>query len=161
MPTKKPTTKKNVVKATKAAVKKVTKKPVAKKVVKKAVKKTTAKKPVARKTTAKKVSKKTTKKAVKKTSIKKPVKDLVYAPDHESFWTTDGEILNSLVALSSAFSQMPDDVYEFHAGGAQNDFSLWVDGVLCDGECAAALVSAKTPKKAHTIVVRHLKLYTI
>lgn len=142
MPTKKATAKKAVAKKTtkavakKAPVKKVTKKPV--------VKKAPVKKKVAKKTTS-----------------KKPVKDLVYAPDHKSFWTTDGEILNSLVALSDAFSQMDNDVYKFHAGGAQNDFSLWVDGVLCDSDCAAALAKAKTPKSARTVVVRHLKLYTI
>ena len=93
--------------------------------------------------------------------MKKPVKDLVFASDQESFWMQNGEILNSLMALNDAFGAMDKDIYQFHAHGTSNDFSIWVDTVLCDAECAADLAKAKTPKSARTIVVKHLKLYTI
>lgn len=138
-------------------------------------KKAPAKKTVARKTTAKKVAKKTTKstvkklvkkvtpkkKAAKKVAIKKPVKDLVYASDQESFWVQDGEVLNSLLALRDALSKMDRDIYQFHAAGERNDFSLWVDTVLRDPDCATDLTKAGTPAKAKNTVVRYLKLYSI
>ena len=138
--------------------KKVVSKKAPKKVVKKvaAAKKKLVKKAVAKKPAAKKITK-----ARKNVAMKKPVKDLVYAGDQESFWTTDGEILNSLMALSAAFGDMDKGVYQFHAEGDQNDFSVWVETVLCDGECAAELAKAKTHKSAKTIVTKHLKGYSI
>lgn len=147
--TKKPAAKKPVKKTTKTVAKKVTKKPAAKKPVKKAV----SNKVNARKGREGALG--------QKASAKKPVKDLVYSPDEQSFWTTDGEILNSLTALADAFAAMEKDVYQFHAGGDQNDFATWVDVVLCDGDCAADLHKAKTPKSAKTVVVRHLKFYSV
>ena len=134
----------------KAPAKKTTKKPS----VKKAVKKTAVKKKEVKKTSTKKA-------APKKVAIKKPVKDLVYASDQESFWTTNGEVLNSLLALRDALSKMDKDIYQFHAAGEQNDFSVWVDTVLQDPECAGDLGKAKTPRSAKTTVVRYLKLYSI
>ena len=142
MPTKKPA-------ATKAAKATATK-PV-KKTAKVAAK---AKKPAAKKTAAKP-------KVKKEAAMKKPVKDLVYASDQESFWTTDGEVLNSLVALHAAFAEMEKEVFKFHAEGDQNDFAVWVEGVLCDGDCAADLQKAKTAKGAKTVVSKHLKLYSL
>ena len=147
----------------KATVKKPTKKATAKKsTVKKAstTKKATVKKPATKKTAPKKAApKKTAKKTTKTTATKKPAKDLLYASDEQSFWVTNGEILNSLVALHDAFDAMPKEVFEFHATGTQNDFSVWVETVLCDADCAAALAKAKTQKSAKSAVGKHLKLY--
>lgn len=123
-------------------------------------KKATKKAPAKKKVAAKKVAKKTTKKAAKKTTRKSSKKALVYADDQQSFWMTDGQILNSLLALRDALAEMEKEVYEYHATGWQNDFAQWVDVVLCDSKCAADLAKAKTPKSARTVVVRHLKFYT-
>lgn len=133
-----------------------TKKAPARKVTKPAVKK-----PV--KKVLKKDKKVLSKKAPTKKSpaMKKPVKDLVYASDQESFWTQDGEILNSLKALLDAFTKMEKEVFVYHAQGGQNDFALWVEGVLCDSDCAADLKKAKTVKGAKTVVAKHLKSYSI
>jgi len=122
-------------------------------------KKPAIKKPAAKKSTVKKSA--TKKATAKKIAIKKPVKDLVYASDQESFWTTDGEVLNSLLALRDALAKMDKDIYQFHAAGEQNDFSVWVDTVLQDQDCASDLHKASTPAKAKTTVVRYLKLYSI
>ena len=126
------------------------------------VKKAIPKKKVVKKTVAKKAAKKApAKKATRKaTAMKKPNKDLVFAADQESFWTTDGQILNSLMALSEALATMDKGVYQFHAEGDRNDFSVWVETVLCDGECAAELAKAKTHKSARTVVNKHLKSYS-
>lgn len=134
---------------------------VPKKVVAKVAKKVVAKKPVpAKKTVAKKVS---PKKVAGKKSVPSATasRSLVYADNQQSFWTTNGEILNSLVALRDALAAMDEAVYVHHARPEQNDFAIWVNDVLCDNECAQALAKAKTPKSAHTVVVKHLKLYTL
>ncbi|MFT5831683.1 MAG: hypothetical protein ACI9SY_000050 [Candidatus Paceibacteria bacterium] len=179
MPTKKSpkkTAKKSVAKkvvAKKAATKQTQKYAAAKK--KPASKKVAVKKPVANKVNTRKVKRgelsedkrKSSRgegtpgrKVTKAVAIKKPNKDLVFAADQESFWTNDGEILNSLMSLSEAFGTMKKGVYQFHAEGDHNDFSVWVETVLCDGDCAAELAKAKTHKSARTIVNKHLKNYS-
>lgn len=130
---------------------------------KKAPRKAPAKKVAAKKIAPKKAIKKAAKKAVAKKSPKKTTgkKSLVYAADHESFWVNDGRILNSLVALRDAFDVMDKTVYVYHSTGDQNDFAVWVDGVLCDASCARDLKKAKSPKTAKTVIVRHLKAYAV
>lgn len=124
-------------------------------------KKTTPKK------ATKKVAKKTVKKAVRKTTKKVATKKnasnkpLVYSSDSTSFWVSDGQILNSLIALRDALDAMHKDVYLYHATGNENDFANWVEVVLCDGDCAQDLRKAKTQKSAKTAVVRHLKYYAV
>lgn len=139
---------------------------------KKTTKKTTAKK-VAKKAAPKKAVKKTTKKAVKKTATKKTakktsargvkhdLKDMVIVDNDRAFWTTDGQVLVNLLALRDALTEMDREVYQYHAKPEQNDFALWVDSVLSDPECAADLSKAKTPKQAETVVVRHLRFYSL
>jgi len=143
-----PTTKKKTASSTK-------KKAIKKAVPKKAVKKTITKKPVVKKAAAKKT---TAKKAVKKTTKKKP---LVVAPDHQSFWVANGNVLNSLVALRDALDEMKKEVYSYHVSKEHNDFANWVGAVLCDDKCAKALAKAATPTTAKTVVVRHLKVYSV
>ena len=127
----------------------------AKKAVKRAVKK------VVKKAT-KKSPKKATKKVVKKTTRKKKEgKPLVYSSDGESFWVSDGQILNNLIALRDALDAMDKEVYKLHAGGKSNDFAKWVEKVLCDKKCATDLRKAKTQRGARTVVVRHLKFYSL
>ena len=141
---------------TKKASKKTTKKKVATKAPAKKASKKTAVKKSAKKTT--KSTKTSTKQKVGKRADKKA---LVYAPDQESFWVTDGRILNSLLALRDALEEMEKEVYRYHTDKAENDFANWVDSVLLDSACAKDLLKAKTPKSAKTVVVRHLKLYSV
>lgn len=125
---------------------------------------TTKGKGAAKKAPAKKVAKKAAKKVVKKAPAAKKragKKELVYASNNQSFWVTNGQILNSLLALRDALGEMDKEVYHYHANGWQNDFAQWVDTVLCDTACAADLRKAKTAKSAKTVVVRHLKLYVV
>ncbi len=126
----------------------------AKKVVKKAIKK------VAKKTT-KKTQKKANKKVAKKPTLRKEAgKPLVYSSDSESFWATDGHILNSLSSLRDALGAMDKAVYKYHTRGKGNDFAKWVEKVLGDKKCATDLRKAKTQKGARAAVVKHLKYYT-
>lgn len=160
MPTKK-VAKKSVTKkiVKKSVVKKVVKKPSVKKAVKKVARKPVAKKSVTKKVVARKsAAKKTTKKSPAKRVTKK---DLILANDETSFWTTNGQILNSLAALRDALDEMEKEVYMYHAGGQHNDFANWVDAVLSDSKCAKDLEKAKTTTSAKTIIVRHLKAYSV
>lgn len=99
------------------------------------------------------------KKSVAKKTPKVAAAPLVYADNERSFWVTNGQILNSLLALKEALAEMEKAIYEHHVSGEKNDFADWVEAVLCDVECALALRKAKTPKSAHTVVVKRLKVY--
>lgn len=146
-----PTTKKTPkVTPKKSVAKKVISKKTPKKAVKKSAKTTTPKKAA--------VKKATTKKNTKKAPEKKP---LVFAPDHQSFWVANGEVLNSLLALRDALSAMEKEVYHYHVSKEHNDFASWVDAVLCDAKCAKDLAKAATPTKAKTVVVKRLKVYSV
>ncbi|MCA9355503.1 hypothetical protein KC865_03055 [Candidatus Kaiserbacteria bacterium] len=135
-----------------------------KKIAKKTAKKVPIKKVTVKKATVKKVAKKTTpKKSVKKATGKtrSSKKDLIFANDQTSFWVKDGRILNSLIALRDALNEMEKEVYVYHATGEHNDFANWVEAVLRDSVCAKDLEKAKTPNSAKTIIVRHLKSYSV
>lgn len=115
--------------------------------VKKAVKKTVVKKaPAPKKTVSKK---------------KSTAKVLVYSDNARSFWTSDGQIFNSLLALHDALKKMDKTVYGNHVSGNRHDFAQWVEVVLCDAECAADLRRAQTPTGARTAIAKHLKSYTL
>jgi hypothetical protein len=110
------------------------------------------------------------KKVVKKTDIKKPTKkvasassakSLVYAEDKLSFWVADGQILNSLVALQTAFGHMTKPTFAHHVSKDKNDFADWVQAVLGDPVCADDLRKVKTLASAKTTVTKHLKKYAL
>ena len=122
-------------------------------------------------TTKKAVVNKVAKKAVVKkiaTLAKKPttkknttVKTLVFADNAHSFWTKDGQIFNSLMALHDALSLMDKSVYLHHVTKDRHDFAEWVEAVLYDLECAADLRKAKTPTSAKAAIAKHLKAYHV
>lgn len=135
---------------------------------KKASKKSTAKKKsaVKKKSTATKSRKKTTKKKVAKKSTAtksnaRSPKALVCADGKECFWTTDGQILKDLIELRDALKSMDEKVFAAHVNRERNDFAEWVEQVLKDAECAAALRKSRKPRTARTVVVRHLKFYNV
>jgi len=115
-----------------------------------------ATKKVVKKATAKKTLPATNSKVTKKAAAKK---SLVYAKNEHSFWTKDGQILNSLVALNNALVKMDKSVFNHHVVKDRNDFAVWVDVVLCDQACAQDLAKAKTASSAAKIVAKHLKTY--
>ena len=123
---------------------------------------TSTKKAVAKSAT--KVASKTTKKVVKKTTASKAgtksMRALVCAPDDKCFWTTDGQILQNLEELKFAFGTMDDSVFLHHVTKEKNDFADWVEHVLGDAVCAAALRKAKKAKTAETVVIKSLRNYS-
>jgi len=152
----------------KAAAKKVAKRSAAKKVpAKKSVKKVAPKKSVKKAVPKKSVKKAPAKKVAKKSAAKKATakkqtkKPLVLASNDESFWVTNGAVLNSLIALRDALDEMEKDVYSYHVSKEHNDFANWVDVVLCDSKCATDLKQANNPVKAKSVVTRRLKVYSI
>lgn len=139
----------------KTTIKKVTKKTTVKKAVKTAVKKASKNTPVSIKVT----DVATKKVAVKKITSAALKKELVVASNYNSFWLNDGQILNTLKALRGVLKNMDSTVYRYHTNSGRHDFANWVEDVLKDTDCAAALKKAKTPKSAHAVVVKHLALY--
>ncbi len=120
---------------------------------KKAVKKVTKKAP------AKKVTKATKKTSAKKNSAKKA--ELVIALPDNAFWVNDGSVLHSLLDLADQLSMIDSDVFKHHVNSDKHDFAEWVEHVLLDADCAEALRRTKAPKSARTVVVTHLKRYSI
>lgn len=143
-----------VVPVKKTAVKKVTtKKAASTKVVvtkKVAVKKTAAKKVVAKKAAN------ATKPSTVKTKTKSKTPRLVVASDSESFWVTNGHVLNSLVALELALKTMTKSVYDYHISNTGSDFADWVEQVLMTPACASELRKAKTATTAYRVVHAYL-----
>jgi len=127
-----------------------------------AVKKTGTKK-VAKKATAKKaVTKKVSTTAVaKKTVAKSNKRPLVIAPREHAFWVVNGEVLDSLLALTTCLARMEPRVYYYHVHDNQHDFALWVEHVLDDAACAVALRKAKGPQSAIVVIEKHLKRYAV
>lgn len=99
--------------------------------------------------------------AKKTVSKKNSLPALVQASDSDSFWVTDGNILNSLVALRDALSKMSAKVYAHHVTKKGSDFAVWVEDVLNDPLCALELKKAKTAKAAHAIVVKYVAQYRV
>lgn len=140
-------------------------------IAKKTSKKTAAKKQIKKKSvkqslgTLKRAVKKTKKTTAKKTkpSRKKPsaAKMLVCAADQQCFWVTDGQILKDLVELKASLQSMTNEVFAHHVTHERNDFADWVESVLVDAECAAALRRSSTRRGAQSIITRCLKLYRI
>lgn len=97
----------------------------------------------------------------KKARAKKNSKKLVEAEAPKAFWVTNGRILHSLVDLMEELESMENDHYLYHSEGEKNDFSVWVEEVLCDEECASKLKKAKNKKNACTIIRRHLAVYEL
>lgn len=127
------------------------------------------KKATAKKVTVKKVAPKAAKTVAPKKAPAKKVaakklsdpKRLVVASDSESFWVTNGHVLNSLVALEVAFKDMTKSVYEYHISKTGSDFADWVEGVLFAPGCASELRKAKTAKAAQTVVTKYLKQHSL
>lgn len=169
--TKKNSTKENKTtkKATKTASKSI-KKTVAKKsastkqkdkkVPKKSTPKTAVKKSAKKSTKKTKANTTATKSKTKSTPKKEDNKYLIYATNEESFWVTDGSILNSLLALEQALANMDDEVFGYHVTNDKNDFADWVGVVLCDDKCAADLRKTKSTKSACDAVAKHVKSYS-
>jgi hypothetical protein len=86
---------------------------------------------------------------------------LVHAPDGESFWVSEGPVLKNLLDLHEALQNISEEQYDYHARGESNDFSKWVEEVLCDGNCARALEIARDRDHAKQLLTTHLKVYAL
>ena len=84
---------------------------------------------------------------------------LVHASPSECFWTSNGFVLPDLKSLEGALLDMSDDTYSYHVNKKRNDFAVWVEEVLHDKACAAALRRAKNRATAAKAVATALKKY--
>jgi len=152
---------------TKVTSKKI-KKPISPKIVhKKAViKKTKMKKiqkPVTKMLSKMKKSLETKTKNDQSVSVKKNLNkaknSFIIAPEDQCFWVNNGPILKDLADLHQALKTISKEQFVYHASGKSNDFSLWVEYVLLDKNCAKDLKKAKTQKESTKIVENILKKY--
>jgi len=85
---------------------------------------------------------------------------LVEAPSGKAFWVNFGPIVSNLRDLREALATgISDQQFTHHVTGSRNDFAAWVEDVLCDASCAAALRRAKTREAAVRAVETALKRY--
>lgn len=140
-------------------MKTITKKVAPKKIAKKEAVKKTVRIPVTGESKKSVVTKKII--PAKKSAPTASKKVLVVASNYNSFWMNDGQILNTLVTLRDALKKMDTVVYKYHTADGRHDFANWVEDVLKDIDCATALRKNKTPKAAHTTVVKFLDAYRI
>ena len=87
---------------------------------------------------------------------------LVHASPGQHFWVCSGAVLGNLRSLQNAFeSKMSDADYAYHANRQRNDFAKWVNEVLKDPACAAALRKTKNRHEAAKAVAASLKRYSL
>jgi hypothetical protein len=83
---------------------------------------------------------------------------LAQAPPDKCFWVNYGPILKDLRDLRDALNGgMSDIQFAHHVGAGKNDFAAWVEQVLGDAACAAALRKARTPAAALRAVDARLR----
>ena len=71
-----------------------------------------------------------------------------------------GASIRSLQELAEALEIMDDATFKHHVTKDKNDFSKWVNDVICDTELSKDLLNAKTREDALKIIkqrVKHLK----
>lgn len=119
-------------------------------------KKTSPRRAVRRQTSTKVVVKKNASKSRTKKSVKQTLRQ---ANDNQCFWVMNGEVLRDLNDLALVLVDMPDEVFRYHANPTKNDFAAWVEQVLQDSACAAALRRSRKPKSASVVIRRYIKLY--
>jgi hypothetical protein len=120
-----------------------------------------ATKKAASKPTVKKAAPKKAAPAKKSTAKKNNKRQLVIATREHAFWVNNGEVLYSLVDLRDCLPGMTARVYRYHADYEHHDFALWVEHVLGDAACAAALRAAASVTAAEVVVIKHLKRYAL
>lgn len=82
---------------------------------------------------------------------------LVRAPADKVFWVWQGGTIADLEELGAALEGgMTDEQFAHHVGPHRNDFARWVEEVLGNTECAAALRQARTRAQAASAVAEIL-----
>ena len=126
---------------------------------KRAIRKTTPKRR-AKKAAAKKAGRKTAKKtATKRTARRKTKPVLVCAYGQDCFWVNQGPVLQDLIQLRDALTEMSDATFKHHVSRNHNDFADWVQLVLSDKHCANALRKSTKPQTAKSVLIKRLKYY--
>ncbi len=97
------------------------------------------------------------KKSTKVGRAKKISRPLTVAADHQAFWTSGGPVLHTLEELANFFEVISKEQYDHHTKRGQNDFALWVEGVLNDPLAAAGLRRARAASSALRLLRLHLK----
>ncbi len=77
-------------------------------------------------------------------------------PKHE-FNIYMGPSIKNLQELADALEIMDEDIFEHHVTKDRNDFSNWVNNIICDTELSKELLNAKTKEKTFEAVSQRVK----
>ena len=66
------------------------------------------------------------------------------AAPEQCFWVNNGPIVRNLDELENSLSEISEDAYNHHVNPEKNDFSRWINDVICDKKLANDLLSSKS-----------------
>jgi len=126
-----------------------------------AVKKKAKKGPVAPKKPAKKAVKKTVKKTTKKKSKNKIEVSIIRKYNQEvpyelHFVLSDGRRVKNIFELIDTLDNMNDEIFRFHVGDQNNDFSNWLSDVFDEKQLANKLKRMTSKIEAQNVLLKHL-----
>ncbi|MFQ5475073.1 MAG: hypothetical protein ACE5DM_04520 [Candidatus Nanoarchaeia archaeon] len=87
---------------------------------------------------------------------KKKPKSMEDCKPEQAFHLADGQKVNNLHELATAFGSMHDDVFNHHVNDEKNDFSSWVSVIIKEGNLAEELKKTKDRKEHHRKLLRHV-----
>lgn len=73
-------------------------------------------------------------------------------PEEKKFYCFDGKVLNNLVGLHIALSEMSDETFSYHSNAAKTDFSNWVKDVIGDEKLSLDIKKAESRVRAAKVV---------
>lgn len=71
------------------------------------------------------------------------------------FYVSDGTLLHNIKELHSALKSMHPGTYAYHANPEKNDFSNWLNHVICDEKLAKDIIG-KTQEDAEKLVSQRI-----
>jgi hypothetical protein len=75
-------------------------------------------------------------------------------PEDKRFWCHDGKAVRNLRELRKTLVDMSDETFQYHLGGARNDFSKWVREVVGDDRLAEDLIKTGSRMQASQAVAQ-------
>ena len=94
-------------------------------------------------------------------NVKKNWRSHIRAEGDRRFWVHEGLVLSDLQELRNAlaYKEISESQFMHHVTDGRNDFANWIELVLCDEKCAAAVRKIKSFKGLLGTIDRNLKHY--
>ena len=74
------------------------------------------------------------------------------------FWVNNGPVVKNLEELDNALTNISNETFMHHVNKEKNDFSSWVNDVLCDKRLADDLMKSKSKQSVINKVKQRLQV---